>query len=100
MKTNGTLHELALAFAERHRHDLRYVAARRQWHLLEGVNRKPDTTLKVLNLARIFAREAAAGHKPSVEKKLRSVGTRDAIVRMARKGRLAADLPPSTDDPR
>lgn len=51
---------LALRFAERHRHDLRYVAAWGRWLSYDGQRWRFDDTLVAFDRARRICREAAA----------------------------------------
>jgi len=70
--SSGTSHDgLALTFSARHEQDLRYVAVWGQWLLWEGVNWKPETTLKAFDLARDLARKEAAKHDKTVAKEMR-----------------------------
>ncbi len=51
--------DLALAFAERHANDLRYVAAFNKWFAWTGTHWAVDDTLNVYDKARIICRQAA-----------------------------------------
>jgi phage/plasmid-associated DNA primase len=54
---------LALDFADRHKDDLRYVAAWSRWLHFDGQQWQYDETLNVLNLVRVICREAAGRAK-------------------------------------
>jgi putative DNA primase/helicase len=51
--------QLALRFSERHSHDLRYVAARRQWYRWDGVSWAPERTALAFDLIRTSCRDDA-----------------------------------------
>jgi phage/plasmid-associated DNA primase len=50
---------LALAFAQRHAHDLRFVASRAHWLFWDGCRWSLDKTLRAFDLARAICREQA-----------------------------------------
>jgi putative DNA primase/helicase len=84
---------LALRFAARHAHDLRYVAAWSKWLLWDGKRWQFDDTLRAFDLARKICREAAAEcKKPRVATLLASAKTVTAVERLAKADRrLSAD---------
>jgi putative DNA primase/helicase len=92
---------LALRFAERHQHDLRYVAAWAKWLRWDGARRCFDDTLYAFNLARQICREAAAEcNKPKTAAVLASAKTVAAVERLAKADRrLAATIDQWDVDP-
>jgi len=84
---------LALRFAERHRDDLRYVAAWKQWMAWTGSGTywRRDTTLSAYDLARKVCREAAVGcKKTNVARAVASDKTVHAVINLARADRRIA----------
>jgi putative DNA primase/helicase len=82
---------LALAFAERHAGDLRYVAEIGKWFTHDGVRWRVDTTKLAFNEARKICREAAAKcSKPKTARALASARTVSAIMALARADRRIA----------
>ena len=51
---------LALKFASRHQHRLRFVKRWDRWMIWDGKRWSPDDTLRVIDLARDIAREASS----------------------------------------
>jgi putative DNA primase/helicase len=79
---------LALAYAERHANDSRYVAAWGRWLLYDGARWNTDTTLHAFNRARAICREAALEcDKPAAVSAARTVA---AVVQLARADRRLA----------
>ncbi len=85
---------LALRFAERHAHELRYVAAWSRWMVWDGVKWGVDETLAAFDKARRICREAAAEcDQPKVAPAIASSKTVAAVERLARADRrLAATI--------
>lgn len=82
---------LALAFAERHADQLRYVAAWNQWLAWTGAVWQPDTTLRVFSRARLLLRQAAAAcKKRRVAAGLAASQTVAAVERLSRADRRLA----------
>jgi putative DNA primase/helicase len=82
---------LALAFAERHADDLRYVAKFGQWLRWTGQHWQFDDTLHAFNLSRKICREAAAScNKPNASTALASAKTVAAVERLAKADRRLA----------
>lgn len=82
---------LALRFAERHRHDLRYVAAWGRWLSWGGNRWQFDDTLAAFDRARKICREAAAEcNKDRIASTLASAKTVAAVVSLARADRRLA----------
>jgi putative DNA primase/helicase len=83
---------IALAFADRHAHALRYVAMWGRWLSYDGIRWSYDDTLKVFDRARTICREiATGGHKPMSA--IASAKTVAAVERLARSDRrLAAKI--------
>jgi putative DNA primase/helicase len=81
---------LALAFADRHAPELRYVAAWARWLHYDGAQWTHDDTLHVFDRARAICREIAVeGDKPAVA----SAKTVAAVERLAKADRrLAATI--------
>jgi putative DNA primase/helicase len=92
---------LALRFAERHAHDLRYVDAWSKWLYWDGRRWLFDETLQAFDLARWVCREAAAKcTKPKVATGLASAKTVAAVERLAKADRrLAATVDQWDADP-
>jgi putative DNA primase/helicase len=93
---------LANIFAQRHREDLRYVAAWNRWLIYEGGSWRFDETLQAFDLARNICREAATEcvNKWSVKTALASAKTVAAVERLAKADRrLAATVNQWDDDP-
>ena len=88
---------MALAFAERHAHELRYVAARGRWLHYDGMRWAQDDTLHAFDRARAICREIALDcDKPAGA--VASAATVAAVERLAKADRrLAATsaAPPS-----
>jgi putative DNA primase/helicase len=82
---------LALRFAERHRDELRYVAAWSKWLIFDGKRWQLDQTLQAFDWARKVCREAAA-HCDSKKyvKVLASAKTVAAVERLAKADRRLA----------
>ena len=82
---------IALRFAERHAHDLRYVAAWSKWLIWDGKRWLFDDTLRAFDLARKICREAAAECiKPRAAAVLASAKTVTAVERLAKADRRLA----------
>jgi hypothetical protein len=82
---------LALRFAERHAHDLRYVAPWSKWLAWDGTRWQFDDTLRAFDLARKVCREAAAEcYKVRVAGVLASAKTVGAVERLAKADRRLA----------
>ncbi len=80
---------IALAFAERHAHELRYVAARGQWRHYDGTRWVQDDTLHAFDRARAICRESALEcDKPASA--VASAATVAAVERLARADRRLA----------
>jgi putative DNA primase/helicase len=92
---------LALAFAERHANDLRYIAAWGKWMIWTGTVWKPDDTLAAFSLVRAVCREQSAiSGKDAVSERLASAATVAAVERLARSDRrLAATVDQWDADP-
>ena len=92
---------VALRFAERHAHDLRYVAAWSKWLAWDGKRWQFDDTLCAFDLARKICREAAAEcNKVRVAAILASSKTVAAVERLAKADRrLAATVDQWDADP-
>ena len=82
---------LALEFATRHAHELRYVAAWRKWFTWDGMRWQEDETKKVFSLARALCREVAVNiNKSSERRRVASASTRAAVVSLAGEDRRIA----------
>jgi putative DNA primase/helicase len=81
---------LALAFAENHSSDLRFVAAWNKWMTWDGARWKFDDTLHAFNLARRVCRAAAGKCNTRAKKGLASARTVAAVVNLARADRRLA----------
>ena len=80
---------IALAFAERHAHGLRYVAARGQWLRYDGMRWVRDDTLHAFDRARAICREVALEcDKPASS--VASAATVAAVERLAKADRRLA----------
>jgi putative DNA primase/helicase len=80
---------IALAFADRHAHELRYAAPWGRWLNFDKVRWAPDETLHVFDRARVICREVAtAGPKPIGA--IASAKTVAAVERLARSDRRLA----------
>ena len=92
---------LALAFAERHADNLRYVAAWNKWLRFDGKQWRSDETRETFSDARKLCREAACGiNKPERGKAVASAKTRAAVVSLAGEDRrLAATIDQWDADP-
>jgi putative DNA primase/helicase len=90
-KSKGaTEKELADAFAEQYKDELRYVAAWKSWVYLDDTRWVRDDTQRALMLASDLCRDAAQGQDPSVRTRLERTATTDAVARAAsRYGELA-----------
>jgi putative DNA primase/helicase len=78
---------IALAFADRHAHELRYVALWSRWLLYDGTRWHPDDTLHSFERARVICREVSAEvGKPQIA----SAKTVAAVERLARADRRLA----------
>jgi putative DNA primase/helicase len=104
MTESAPLHSeeaLALAFAERHAADLRYVAKWNQWFRWDGTRWHTDETRDVFSSARALCREIAAEiNKMGERKRVASAKTRAAVVSLAGEDRrLAATIDQWDVDP-
>jgi putative DNA primase/helicase len=92
---------LALAFAQRHAGDLRYVAAWGKWLSWTGTHWRFDDTLQAFDHARQICREAAAAcNKNQVASAIASAKTVAAVERLAKADRrLAATIDQWDADP-
>jgi putative DNA primase/helicase len=92
---------LALLFAERHAHDLRFVAKWGKWLSWTGRHWRFDDTLHAFDLARGICREVAAGcNKAKIASAIASAKTVAAVDRLARSDRrLAATVDQWDADP-
>jgi putative DNA primase/helicase len=96
LQENGELppiaeESIALAFAERHARELRYVAARGQWRHYDGTRWIQDDTLHAFDRARAICREVALEcDKPACT--VASAATVAAVERLARADRRLEDL--------
>jgi len=80
---------IALTFAERHAHELRYVAAWGRWLAFDGTRWQFDDTLHAFDRARTICREVAAeGDKPISA--IASAKTVAAVERLAKADRRLA----------
>jgi len=80
---------IALAFAERHAHELRYVAARGRWLHYDGTRWAQDDTLHAFDRARAICRETALEcDKPASA--VASAATVAAVERLAKADRRLA----------
>src|SRR5665811_519434 len=92
---------LALRFADRHVHDMRYVASCNHWRHYDGACWSQDVTLKATRDSREICRHAAAecGNLP-IAPRLASAGTVSAVEKLARADkRLAATVDQWDRDP-
>ena len=85
---------LALAYAERHTHELRYVAAWGRWMRYDGTRWDIDDTLHAFDRARTICREVAVDcDNAKVATAIASAKTVAAVERLAKADRrLAATL--------
>jgi putative DNA primase/helicase len=92
---------LALAFAERHADDLRFVAKFGQWFSWTGQYWRLDDTLHAFDLSRVICREAAAScNKENTATGLASAKTVASVERLAKADRrLAATADQWDTDP-
>jgi hypothetical protein len=93
---------LAANFAERHKNDLRYVAAWRRWLVYDGMRWRGDDTLHAFDLVRKICRQAAVActNASSARTALASANTVAAVERLARADRrLAATIDQWDSDP-
>jgi putative DNA primase/helicase len=82
---------LALKFADRHGHDLRYVAQFVKWRRWTGLRWQDDSTLYAFDLSRNICREAALEcEKPSIATAIASAKTVAAVERLAKADRRLA----------
>jgi putative DNA primase/helicase len=80
---------IALAFADRHADELRYVSAWGRWLSYEGTRWKHDDTLHAFDRARAICREVALGQdKPATA--VASAKTVAAVERLAKADRRLA----------
>ena len=80
---------IALAFAERHAHELRYVAVRARWMHYDGTRWVQDDTLHAFDRARVICREIALDcDKPASG--VASAATVAAVERLAKADRRLA----------
>jgi putative DNA primase/helicase len=80
---------IALAFAERHDHELRYVAAWGRWLCFDGTRWQHDDTLHTFDRARAICREVALDSEKSA-RALASAKTVAAVERLAKADRRLA----------
>jgi len=92
---------LALAFAERCAHKLRYVAAWSKWMIWTGTHWHLDNTLHAFSIARETCREAALTcNEESQRRPLASARTVAAVASLARADRrIAATVDQWDSDP-
>jgi putative DNA primase/helicase len=92
---------LALAFAQRHADDLRYVAAWGRWLSWTGTHWRFDETLDAFDRARAICRDAAAAcNKAKIASVIASAKTVAAVERLAKADRrLAATIDQWDADP-
>jgi putative DNA primase/helicase len=91
---------LALDFAERHKDDLRYVAAWGRWLHFDGRHWEYDETLNVFDLVRVICREAAVRAAKNIRARIVSAKTVSAVERLAKSDRrLAATIEQWDSDP-
>jgi putative DNA primase/helicase len=92
---------IALAFADRHADELRYVAKWGLWLIWDGSCWRHDHTRKVFTLARALCREVAnEANKPGERRRIASAKTRAAVVALAGEDkRLAATVEQWDVDP-
>jgi len=82
---------LALAYAERHAHGSRYVAAFGRWMHYDGTRWDFDNTLRAFDRARAICREVAADcNKAKVATAIASAKTVAAVERLAKADRRLA----------
>jgi putative DNA primase/helicase len=82
---------IALAYADRHAHELRYVAAWSRWLSYDGTRWDFDTTLHAFDRARAICRKVALEcEKPGVANAVASAKTVAAVVRLAAADRRLA----------
>jgi len=82
---------LALAYAERHAHELRYVAAFGRWMRYDGIRWGFDDTLHAFDRARAICREVALDcDKAKVATAIASAKTVAAVERLAKADRRLA----------
>jgi putative DNA primase/helicase len=80
---------IALTFAERHAHELRYVAAWGRWLAFDGTRWRYDDTLHAFDRARAICREVALDSDKSVAA-IASAKTVAAVERLAKADRRLA----------
>jgi len=92
---------LALAYAERHAHELRYVAAWGRWMRYDGTRWDFDDTLHAFDRARVICREVALEcDSPKAARAVASAKTVAAVERLAKADRrLAATADQWDTDP-
>ena len=82
---------LALRFADRHAHHLRYVAAWNKWLAWDGKRWRFDDTLRAVDLARHICRgEASECDNSKLASAIASAKTVSAVERLARADRRLA----------
>ena len=82
---------LALAFADQHERDLRYVDAWSRWFAWDSVRWEPDETLAAFDRARAVCRVASAeAKKTTIKTRLASAKTVAAVERLAKADRRIA----------
>jgi putative DNA primase/helicase len=82
---------IALAFADRHDRELRYVSAWGRWMVYDGTRWAYDDTLHVFDRVRTLCREVADNcDKASVASATASAGTVAAVERLSRSDRRVA----------
>ncbi len=82
---------LALRFTDRHRDDLRYVAAWSRWFIWDSARWRAEDTHRAFDLARAICRAASAEcNKPNVAAAVASAKTVAAIERLAKADRAHA----------
>ncbi len=94
--------DLALRFADRHAHHLRFVADWGKWLKWDGQRWRFDTTLAAFDLARSLCRDEAASCKGArIKKMVASAKTVAAVISLARaERRIAATVDQWDADPR
>lgn len=91
---------LALTFAARHEHELRYVAPWSRWFVWSEGRWQQEDTLLALDLARTVCRKAAAGCNENSRGRISSAKTVAAVASLARSDRrLAATVNQWDADP-
>src|SRR5262249_21851938 len=81
---------MALTFATRHAHELRYVAAWNRWLRYDGTRWNFEDTLLAFDLARAICQERAAGYDGKAAAAIESAKTVAAVERLAKTDRRLA----------